>query len=74
MFELFEQSTLIVGFVRIASSRVETVDEIRTRMAEVLALVPSERLVAAPDCGLGFLGRDLAMRKLTNLAEAARSV
>ena len=74
LFPLFEVSTLIVGFVRVASSRLETVDEIRMRMSEVLRLLPPERVMAAPDCGLGFLGRDLAMAKLRNLSEAARSV
>ena len=74
LFPLFERSALIVGFITVASSRVEPVDEIRARMDDVLAHVPAERLVAAPDCGLGFLGRDLAMTKLRNLSQAARSV
>ena len=56
------------------SSRVEPVDEIRARMLEVLNHLPAARVLAAPDCGLGFLGRDLAMKKLKNLCEAAQSV
>jgi 5-methyltetrahydropteroyltriglutamate--homocysteine methyltransferase len=71
LFELFETSTLIVGFVRVASSRRETVDEIRRRMDAVLQVLPEDRLMAAPDCGLGFLGRDLAKSKLRHLSEAA---
>jgi len=74
LFEQFSRSTLIVGFVRIASSEVETVDEIRQRMAAILQYVPAERLIAAPDCGLGFLGRTLAMKKLKNLCDAARAI
>lgn len=74
LFGLFSRSALIVGFVTVASSRVEPVDEIRARMAHVLGLMPADRLIAAPDCGLGFLGRDLAMTKLRNLCEAARSL
>ena len=74
LFPRFEKSSLIVGFVTVANSRVETVDEIRTRMQEVMQHFPPDRLIAAPDCGLGFLGRDLAMQKLANLCEAARSV
>jgi methionine synthase II (cobalamin-independent) len=30
--------------------------------------------MAAPDCGLGLLGRDLARAKLAVLAEAAHSL
>lgn len=73
LFELFTLSKLIVGFVTIASSRVEPVDEIRARMEAVLEHMDHDRLIAAPDCGLGFLGRDLAMQKLTHLSKAARS-
>ena len=74
LFELFEKSALIVGFITVASSRVESVDEIRARMEHILTLLPADRLIAAPDCGLGFLGRDLAMTKLKNMVAAARSV
>ncbi|MCG6902572.1 MAG: hypothetical protein LJE68_07810, partial [Rhodobacter sp.] len=74
LFGLFERSSLIVGFVAVASSRVEPVAEIAARMRAVLQVVPAERLLAAPDCGLGFLGRDLAMTKLRNLSAAARQV
>ena len=74
LFELFERSALIVGFITVASSRVESVEDIRARMLEVLRHVPQDRLLAAPDCGLGFLGRDLAMQKLRNMTEAAASV
>jgi len=73
LFQIFSRSALIVGFVTIASSTVETVDEIRNRMQSVLEHLPNERLIAAPDCSLGFLGRDLAMQKLRNLCATANS-
>ena len=74
LFEAFKTSTAIVGFVDVASSRVETVEEIGSRIEEVLSMLPQERLIAAPDCGLGFLGTDLSLRKLDNLCEAAAQV
>lgn len=74
LFARFRKSRLIVGFVTIAQSRVEPFDSVKARMREVLRHVPDDRLIAAPDCGLGFLGRDLAMTKLRVLTEAARSV
>ena len=74
LFGLFETSTLIVGFITVASSRVEPVEEIAARMSAVREFMPEDRLIAAPDCGLGFLGRDLAMTKLKNLSQAAASV
>ncbi len=74
LFERFQKSSLIVGFIQIASSRVESVEEIAERMREVMAFVPADRLIAAPDCGLGFLGRELAEVKVRNLCRAARMV
>ncbi len=54
-------------------SRVETVDEIRAHIQEVLEYVPRERLIIAPDCGLVFLPMHLAEKKLKNMVEAAKS-
>ena len=65
---------IVLGVVAIARSRVESVEEIRARLAEALEHVDADRLIAAPDCGLGLLGRDLAKRKLRNLCLAAGSV
>jgi 5-methyltetrahydropteroyltriglutamate--homocysteine methyltransferase len=45
-----------------------------TRLRTVLDHIDAQRLIAAPDCGLGFLGRDLALAKLSNLVMAARAV
>jgi 5-methyltetrahydropteroyltriglutamate--homocysteine methyltransferase len=50
------------------------VEEIRERLLQALEHIDADRLVAAPDCGLGLLGRELAMAKLKNLADAARSL
>ena len=65
---------MILGCVAIARSRVETVDEVAARLTEALRHIDRERLVAAPDCGLGYLGRDLAVQKLRVLTEAASRV
>ena len=70
----FRDTTVILGCVAIAKSRIETVDEVRGRLTGALLHIDRERLVAAPDCGLGYLGRDLAMAKLRVLCEAAASV
>jgi 5-methyltetrahydropteroyltriglutamate--homocysteine methyltransferase len=53
---------------------VESVEEVRERLEAALAHLPAERLIAAPDCGLGHLGRALAMQKLRVLSQAAKSV
>jgi 5-methyltetrahydropteroyltriglutamate--homocysteine methyltransferase len=65
---------VIFGVVAIARSEVESVEAIRERLAQALEHIDANRLIAAPDCGLGLLGRELAMAKLKNLCAAARSL
>ena len=74
LLEHFKSTSVIFGAVAIAKSRVESVEEIRQRLAEALQHIDADRLIAAPDCGLGLLGRELAIAKLRNLSEAARSL
>ena len=53
---------------------MESIEEIRTRLKQVLTVLPAERLVVAPDCGLGFLPTELAKQKLYNMVQAAKSL
>ena len=72
LLESFSNKKIVLGVVAIAKSRVETVDEIATRLQTACGHIDADRLIAAPDCGLGFLGRALSIAKLGNLGEAAR--
>jgi len=74
LLEIFKTTTVIFGVVTIAKSETESVDAIRERLNYALQHIDAERLIAAPDCGLGLLGRDLARTKLKNLCGAAKSV
>ena len=74
LLDLFQHTHIIFGSFATASSRVESVDEIRQRLQAALEHIDQDRLLAAPDCGLGLLGRDLAMQKLTNMCTAAKSL
>ena len=74
LLELFARTTVILGVVEIASSRVETVDEIVARLRVALDHIDADRLMAAPDCGLIMLGSELTRAKLGRLVEAAHAV
>ncbi len=74
LLDLFRNTKVIFGVIAIARSRVETVEEVRERLQAALEHLPAERLVTAPDCGLGHLGRELAMQKLKVLSAAAKSL
>ncbi|MCC2110744.1 MAG: cobalamin-independent methionine synthase II family protein, partial [Hyphomicrobiales bacterium] len=74
LLEKFARTSIVFGAVAIADSRVESIEEIVDRLRLALDHVDRERLIAAPDCGLAMLGRDLALEKLNNLCAAARVV
>jgi len=68
------KKTVIFGSVAIASSRIETVDEIVARLHSALDHIDRDRLVVAPDCGLGLLSARMAEAKLTVMCKAAAMV
>jgi 5-methyltetrahydropteroyltriglutamate--homocysteine methyltransferase len=53
---------------------VEPVDHILARARAALEVVPAERLRLAPDCGMWFLPRDRAFRKIAALGLAAAAL
>ena len=68
----YKQTKVIFGVIKIASSKMETVEEIESRIQEALKFISKEQLIAAPDCGLGHLSRELAMKKLKIMSVAAK--
>ena len=74
MLEIFKNKKVIFGLIKVASSELEDVDEIIDRIKSCLDHIDKERLIAAPDCGLGYLSRDLARAKLKVLTKAAKSI
>ncbi len=74
LLEHFSATSVIFGVVAIAKSRVETVEEITLRLRQAMEHIDEQRLIAAPDCGLGLLGKELALRKLRNMCAAAQAV
>jgi 5-methyltetrahydropteroyltriglutamate--homocysteine methyltransferase len=74
LLERFTRTKVILGVIAIAKSEVEAVDAVRDRLIQALDHIDPHRLIAAPDCGLGLLGRSLARDKLKVLTEAAHSL
>ena len=74
LLENFKNTTVILGVIAIAKSRIESVEEVRDRLKAALEHIDADRLIAAPDCGLGFMTRDMAVAKLKALSQAAKSV
>jgi len=71
LLEQFENKTVIFGSLAIASSALETVEEVVERLSAALNHIDRDRLVVAPDCGLGLLPAQLAEDKLRAMCKAA---
>tara|TARA_Y100001970_G_scaffold108102_1_gene135197 strand:+ start:22261 stop:23307 length:1047 start_codon:yes stop_codon:yes gene_type:complete len=73
LLENFSKTKIILGVIKIASSQEETLEEIQNRINLALKHIDKEKLILAPDCGLGHLSRDLAIKKLKKMVNAAKS-
>ena len=67
--------TIVLGVLDLSDGApVETPELVAERIRLALEHVPADRLVVAPDCGMKYLPRDVAYRKLCVLVEGARLV
>ena len=71
---LTASKTVVLGVLDLGDPHPETAEVVAARLREALRHVPRERLVAAPDCGMKYLGRATALEKLRALVEGARRV
>ncbi len=65
---------IVLGVLDLGSSEVETPEVVADRIRRALAVVGPERLVVAPDCGMKYLPRDRAFRKLEAMVAGTRIV
>jgi 5-methyltetrahydropteroyltriglutamate--homocysteine methyltransferase len=66
--------TIVLGVLDLGSEEVETPEVVADRIRKALAVVGPEKLVVAPDCGMKYLPRERAFRKLQAMVEGARRV
>jgi len=65
---------IVLGVLDLGSSEVEAPDVVADRIRSALTVVAPQRLVVAPDCGMKYLPRELAFRKLEAMVAGARLV
>jgi 5-methyltetrahydropteroyltriglutamate--homocysteine methyltransferase len=63
---------IILGVIDLADPNVETAEVVARRLRAALIHVAPERLIAAPDCGMKYLSRDVAFGKLRALSDGAK--
>ena len=66
--------TIMVGVLNLGDETPETPEIVASRLARALEILPPERIIAAPDCGLKYLPRDVARAKIRALAEGTAMV
>lgn len=67
--------TVILGVLDLSDDApAESADEVSRRIDAALRFIPAERLQVAPDCGMKYLPRDVALAKLRALVDGARQV
>ena len=74
LLELFKKTSVIIGEIDVAKSRLEERSEIKLRSNNGLEHINHTQMIAALDRGWGLLNRKLANAKLKNLCNAAHSV
>lgn len=66
--------TIMLGTIDLNDKACEMPETVADRVRHALKFLPPGRLVLAPDCGMKYLSRDLAFRKLKAMADGAAIV
>jgi 5-methyltetrahydropteroyltriglutamate--homocysteine methyltransferase len=65
---------VVLGVLDLGSDEAETPELVAERIRRALTVLPPERLVVAPDCGMKYLTRRLAFEKLRAMVAGAALV
>jgi 5-methyltetrahydropteroyltriglutamate--homocysteine methyltransferase len=66
--------SIILGVLDLSTQEVETPTVVAARIRRALPFIGVERLILAPDCGMKYLPRASAFRKLQSMVQAAKIV
>ena len=65
---------MILGVLDLADPAAESAQQVADRLQRALGFIDARRLIAGPDCGMKYLPRQTAFKKLQALADGARIV
>jgi 5-methyltetrahydropteroyltriglutamate--homocysteine methyltransferase len=74
VLEKLPNKTIILGVLDLSTHEVETPEIVAARIRRALPHVAAERIIAAPDCGMKYLPRDVAFGKMKAMAAGAKIV
>jgi 5-methyltetrahydropteroyltriglutamate--homocysteine methyltransferase len=70
----FATKTIVLGVLDLSDMQIEAPESVAARIREALRYIPAERLMVAPDCGMKYLPRVVAYRKLRAMTLGAAIV
>jgi 5-methyltetrahydropteroyltriglutamate--homocysteine methyltransferase len=65
---------VMVGVINLDDPRAESAETVAGRLREILKVLPAERVVVAPDCGMKYLPRAIAFAKLKAMVDGTKIV
>ena len=71
MLAALSSKTILLGVLDLADMTVETPAIVADRIRRALPYVDANKIVVAPDCGLKYLPREIAFRKMQAMVEGA---
>ena len=74
ILERLPSKKILFGVINLGTEEVETAALVAERLRGALKHIPADRLIAAPDCGMKYLPRDVAFGKLRAMADGAEIV
>jgi 5-methyltetrahydropteroyltriglutamate--homocysteine methyltransferase len=72
VLDALSSKTIILGVLDLSTDEVETPETVAGRIRRAFPHAGPDRLIGAPDCGMKYLPRDAAYRKLEALSRGAR--
>jgi 5-methyltetrahydropteroyltriglutamate--homocysteine methyltransferase len=74
VLERLPNKQIVLGVIDLQNMSVETSAAVAERIRRAMTYVPIEHIVVAPDCGMKYLPRDVAFRKLKAMVDGAAIV
>ena len=63
-----------VGVLDLRDQNIESADTVARRIESALSVLPAERMVVAPDCGMKYLSRSIAFGKMQSMVQGRNLV
>ena len=71
LLSMLEGKDVLVGVIDVASDEIETPERVAQVIADVMKVVPKEKIIACTNCGMAPMRREIADAKLTALGRGA---